>query len=851
MVGAAIVTICALFWAKVIVAGRQDSLVLLVGGFTLVAALLGHRLLSHWHAFDEGNPTGFWTRVSAFLGWRHWGRYPPVWLSAVLGFGLVLVVLPLRPKFFGLDGSYEIYFRIIASVSLGLCLVLTVFWVAFFRSAKRPAFSDLESAPGAVPIYENLDAFRTWILGDDAIRKPSDDIFGHSMIAARIAARLDDSGTSDQTVIGPLGSGKTGILHLTQWFLQQAGASHVEVVKVDLWPYETPKAAVEGVIRHLIRAIGRHAETYAVQTLPKEYSQLAGAAANFGALLTGTIDESSPTELLTRIERILEAIDLRLVVWLEDLERFAPTVRRDSTEEEDSERLNPLRALIHRFSQSRSIVVVTATTSAHSRFDLEKISRYLEEVPAIDDHKARRLLLAFFELCQREDYIEAASVKVLRNWETELRGGFGDRMSVSGSRFASFPQAALAMCENPRALKVAFRSTLETWKVLAGEIDLRDLLLLNLFRELSPRAFAELRDNRDDFSVLSRGFDRFDESKEAFFARLKEMNLSSTAWDVTVLFVERLLAQDSSRPQGVWDDRYWQRYISRPLSIDADDSDQTVLRAIRDNDDDALLEVLATPLGDKIYRFARHIGEDRAVSLLVPLVRQRLLEEPGEWPDDGFSRWPPGIIALWYLWGQLKPSADLMVEPLRTAAEIAVENLVLAQALEYFFLSTRERTSLSAVEGFSKVTGAVREDFWRALVRRYEEAPADLAIALQPSRAWTLARLVWGSNRFEEKSFDGLPFDRWEALSIAILQAVEFDRTTMLSQIAFLITIESGSTLSGSRSETVYRFDEHLCRRLFGDVDAILGLYENDFQPLEGSEDCLKAIRKPIEERKG
>ena len=186
-------------------------------------------------------------------------------------------------------------------------------------------------------------------------------------------------------------------------------------------------------------------------------------------------------------------IDLDLVVWIEDLERFAGG---DTDKKAEDERLNPIRALLYGLDQLGSVTVITATTTLHARFDIEKIARYVEHLPELPEARVRKLLGVFRNGLAASKVIDPASPAIRRTLG-ELAGDVDIKMVRGwvGRGVHDVEDALVALCTSPRVLKSALRSCLDTWSRLNGEIDVDDLLVLSVLREAQPNAFAMIQDH--------------------------------------------------------------------------------------------------------------------------------------------------------------------------------------------------------------------------------------------------------------------------------------------------------------------------------------------------------------------
>lgn len=110
----------------------------------------------------------------------------------------------------------------------------------------------------------------------------------------------------------------------------------VRIVPVALWPFDTPRAAVEAVIQALIDKLGEEVNVVALRRLPEAYADAMSAANSWVGATAKLQGGASPTETLAAIDRVAIATGRQFVVWIEDLERFA--ARADDAEE----KLNPI-----------------------------------------------------------------------------------------------------------------------------------------------------------------------------------------------------------------------------------------------------------------------------------------------------------------------------------------------------------------------------------------------------------------------------------------------------------------------------------------------------------------------------
>lgn len=766
-------------------------------------------------------------RLSELFGLRHFFAYPPVWISGVLGAAALPLALAnvaaLRDALhLNADFAPPLFSVGLLSIT-GLPFVALMVYGAWPEEARQRRRRD--EAVSLESLHASWERLKVWLLTDDAVQAPCDDAFGHLHIARRIAKRFEAPELPSQIVIGSLGSGKTSLGNLVRNELR----SGFHLVPVALWPYETPSAAVEGVLRTLLHAVGREVNVVAARGLPTEYTSAMGASGGLAAVLSklgGT--PASPYDTLSKIDEIATTLNHRFVLWIEDLERFAKiSGKHESTE--DAHRLAPLRALLFGLSERNSISVVVATTDLRFDFDVKKIARYVEVLPLLESTDVARVLGKFREECLAYPFIDSAPTKA-----RERLGDFTSpdaqmvRTLMGGSR-DTVTDAAESLCRTPRSLKQALRRTLEAWEQLTGEIDFDDLLLMNLLREAAPRAFSLVHEHRDNLEVA------FQEGADKAFAEF-EMTLVNLGIEpelvpavTTIIKWVFRPERGEEKPQGLKIRRYWERFLSEP-ELESQDRDQPVLRVLNSDDDEALLDLLEGPQSDHVERFK--LSNARLLRLMVPLVRRRNVEDPKTWPRGTGA--PPGLLSLLRMLDRRGrydgPSAREISVQLHQCFDAGIGNLYLVERLSYWFLSATGNDGLLYVpddkDGTALRTSA-QEQLWSLLVNTYAGKPEALVHALHGAQPSVLYRIIWGALRIEQGKASGVPFANWKDLAPTVLAACPLEPTLILPQVAALITKKDGSSLHDGKTETQYRYDSEQSQALFPSEKELLRLFRD------------------------
>ncbi len=800
--------------------------------WVLAAGVLA-AVLWYWHERRD-------RRLSTRLGVRNLHLYPPAWFAGASGCFLLLLGLArfASPRaLLRLDSD--------AVVPLGWCsFALAVFAAAAIRASISIARRDTEAhaepagSDEVVALYASWERLRSWLENDDPVPHPRDDAFQRLPIARRIARRLEMGKVPAQAILGALGAGKTTLRKFVEHELASEARTHV--VCVELWPFDTPTAAVEGVLRTLLDGVSREASVLAARGVPDRYLAAMGTAGSIPTAVAKLVGKpGTPFDVLQAVDRIATTIGHRFVVWVEDLERFAGN-GADEEDLEHSRRLAPLRALLHGLSRLTSISVITATTTLHARFDTEKIARFVEEVPLLTTTEADRVLRAFQRGCLSlvpMNFIDPADAKERNIWNDDPLIGALRRQYGTGIH--SPREAAAALCRTPRALKQGLRHALSSWWQLAGEIDFDDLLLMQLVRDTAPEAFATIRRHWRGLAGHQQDANARKEVRDNFGAELAALKLDVQQARAVEVIVDHVFLGHRgpfAHPQGLHIDRYWVRFLAVP-ELDATDRDQPVLRVLTSDDDGALIDLLEGSQSNQAESFGHLLSGRRLLSLVIPVVERRVTENPEDWAEAG--QWPtghpPALIPIWRMlisnFRVDRPKQKDIWAVLERALSAAIPNPHLANELEYFFVSPTDGGGLldwPDRELGARLVKKANAHLWQLLVQTYRNRPELLIDALRGAPPYTLYRITWGARRVQSAQTEQtteIPFPGWATLAPTILQASRMAPEVLLPQLAGLVVKSSNRFERGGEFHVAYDFSPELADRLFGSSARVLELF--------------------------
>ncbi|MDX2056004.1 MAG: hypothetical protein SFV15_26615 [Polyangiaceae bacterium] len=761
-------------------------------------------------------------RLTAFLGLRHTFSFPPVWVAGFFGAACVVIAWAYGLSAGGapaIDGEERLCLVWIGGSLFALPLIVAggPFLLNCGRRVSDTDDPDITGGDhvavlGASALGTDFEALCNWILNDLPVDDLRQDRFGHQIVARRILGRfLDSSVEAERSValLGRYGSGKSTIMRLVMG--QAAPRRDLKIVPVSLWPYTTAEAAVRGVINALVSAFAEEVNVLPMLGLSRRYAQAIQGLSRASWLTPHLERIEDPVAVLQQLEQLANAIGVRVVVWVEDFERFAGWDEDGAHKEQGSNEashLGPLRALLHCLDERASFTVVMAATTLGVSFDQEKLARHIERVPDLRYADLGNILRCFRNGCLHMlgDRVDPANAKA----RAEL--AFSESQLDDASAYLGFetePPASIALaslCAAPRILKMALRECHDQWKRLVGEIDFDDLLVLSLVKHTDPEVFALI----SDYAETPGPSKRADLSRVT--DRIYELTGPQRALSLKALVSFLFPAPDQvqRRPQGVsfYDRPYWGRFVDGEVGSDRD---QPVLRAIKNFDSEVLVEYLGkSPEREAIKHFGYVFKTDKLERLLRSLILKQLRDSAKTWPGQRQF----GLEAMWLIVlkkvrqsGQMPTSFERLVK--RLVFVCTRRNLPLAAELVRHFTRTGGQTEIPEI--FLSAS-SLQQAFTDHFAREYTGKPDRLAEVLEHSREGLLARCVWGFSRTRSNDFNGLPFDGWEGFAQTLIEAATRFPDTVLPQVVHLITSAAGLD---EDDRTRYALNGELLDRLF------------------------------------
>lgn len=817
--------------------------------------------------------------VVSFLSWRlgrgrwrgllglnkYFLSYPPLWVAFIfagMASGCMAILEPgLQETSEALKTQVANVWWYLGEVRLWFWLVIvalplvSIFAVGFIERA-RTARPKPRSRENQQDISSQLRELIEWMRDDGEIKHPDSDYFKHDVVAQRIVRRLtkafDDAPT--MAVVGPYGSGKSSICNLVAHRLKDERRIHL--VRVSLWPFDSSEAAVAGILSKVIRTLGQHVNTLSLTGLAAQYvSIIEGVGGRWGVFARLLRPSFSPEEILKRISTVATASGMRLVLWIEDLERFSArdTSGEIPVTERQSERLAPIHSLLHLLDRCPSISVIVADTSLETRIDIGKIARYVERPPRPEPEDVWDKATTLRREC-RGGYPREVLHPASKEHQRMLAPADNEITEYSQYHYEhkSGPHVKAAFVElldTPRAFKTALRLTWETWKTLAGEIDFDDVLIASALREAQPKVFDYIERNigslrssfgkegstRDDNPVLKELDDLLnletDTRKKVSIRTLLHYLFPMLDYDLICdtedVFVER--------PQALCNDRhtdYWRRYQTLQ-DVSVAESDQGALESIKawkKGEPSNLIHRLLDPKrAAQIQAFVDRFDMSDLCRLLPELAHTLSDKSVRTW-NDGLD--VPGLVPLWHMMHHKRPREEVLAETLQRL----IRDLVPTHL--HLVVTIRELFTRGGGDVPSLLSGQVYRDVMTALIDalRATYKPGSGQRLLDAAGDGSPDVVYWVSlnlNNLDADKKTDLPFDGWEPFAECLLHAAELDPARGLP--LFLGFVVSGKDVTGHRTveetglpepfhSVEYSFNGEVAQRLF-DFDRLLGLF--------------------------
>jgi KAP family P-loop domain len=672
---------------------------------------------------------------------------------------------------------------------------------------RKPIIVDV---PGVGPeetlarLRDNPKHLIEWLKREEPIIHPGQDMFGVKVAARRFAARLQDVPATTSGIVGPRGMGKTSFLKLVEHYLQESKTStsdakpkHIWTCTVDGWGLQSGPAAAEYVLNRVLDALSKHVDCVALAGLPSDYrAALANAGPTWARVTSALFSRHlSPTSQLLRLQPILDAVDGRIVIFIEDLDRNP----------NDDNFFRQIEAMLDRLRHLSRVTFVLAISEMASGkkhtplIDFTRLCNRTESYSRLDPWSVWEVVVAFRQHClshfsgNAKGDVDPAlpeirrTLSVLDKMQWEMGGG--------NQPWTYLPRQIASLLSTPRSLKRALRRTWQAWEALHGELDFDDLLVCNVLREAQPRLYDGVLLNIHRIRGLTpvvdeldqRSVDQVDQEKDGILSAIGGLGTAEgEAGRCLVFFLFPILGgqyvprRQPSPPQSVamLGTDYWERANARGPR------DQEVLRTMRESklpDGSGRRELLCKlmvdqPFADRVEYFARNVlpvdldmSGSEIRSLASDLFRE-ILDRFGAASHTG------SVVGYAALWRALMRKGGM-------DAQWSKREVV--GALERSLSFTNDLLSFWASKTYHFVNNEGHAEVYAAMISRAEslfaDDPARLISVLDSSIPNTLAR--FGS----PSEVNRADLANLEWFGPAILSAAALNPARMGLQICYLL----------------------------------------------------------------
>ena len=442
-------------------------------------------------------------------------RYPPLLLSVFLGMGFYDLANWYFSETVGVKRLAGVE-RIALILIPATLLIFVSFYQSLIGRKSQASFSRQGARRDTRPAIEQLLAdpqqLLSWISTETPICSQDEDVLGWSNIADRLARLMINGQERTFALIGPRGIGKSSIVNLVKEQLAESKLAHRLVVcEVSCWGFDNSAAAAEFVLSALIDALEDHVDCLTLRGLPASYvKSLSSGTSGVPVLAHLIVSDSDPNSQLQRLNPILDALDARILVVIEDLDR-SETASFD---------LRQIESTLNRLKSRTPRISFLVSAGPDSKLDFAKLADHIEIVPRLNRRLATTAIKTIRRQCQNAytdiKSIPPDSASVIFDPRLDYEELRRDPLQPSAE------DACLNLMSTTRDLKHVLRRTVQIWDRLHGELDFDDLFILTALRHTATQAFDFLVRNVN----LMRGTVTFDDA-----VKRKKLEITRQNWN--------------------------------------------------------------------------------------------------------------------------------------------------------------------------------------------------------------------------------------------------------------------------------------------------------------------------------
>ncbi len=305
-------------------------------------------------------------------------RYPPIWAISILGFCIYMFLIITNNKYYLVNGL-KFNDLLISIILLGSSMIL-ILVIIKIKGKKIGSNTIPKSSIDKIKnkyLLNNLRGFFKWLNKEEAIVSPDQDLFDYKVIAKRCAKYICEKDVNTIGIDGVYGSGKTSVINLIRYYIYNREDIFDNITfrgeyiytNVDGWGLED-KTIDEHILTVTVQELNNYADCLSITSLPSRYQYAMEGINNpflnmISPLIFGAKDSIAQ---LKKIDNILFALKMRIVIFIEDVDR------NDSTS-------NKLGSLLDKINQLSNISFIL--TLGESKDYLEIVKRVCNHVESI------------------------------------------------------------------------------------------------------------------------------------------------------------------------------------------------------------------------------------------------------------------------------------------------------------------------------------------------------------------------------------------------------------------------------------------------------------------------------------
>ncbi|MBE8733928.1 P-loop NTPase fold protein [Aeromonas veronii] len=353
----------------------------------------------------------------------------------------------------------------------------------------QPRLHHADKGPSQDPWYQN--------------ERPVDDLSQDTLNRTRVVRRLYNVITSNEindtrgiAIIGPYGIGKSSIINMTITELELKRHNIIKC-RVNSWgTYSSEEQIQKYLIEKIITSLGEITSTTRLSGLPSKYiHSLKGAKSFWLDILPIFENHSSTISQLDAINEILNKLNLKLILVIEDLDR-----NKDSESMLNS--IAPLIDTLNNYNNFRFII--SMGEKLNNPAIINRICRYSE----------------FITFDRKDIYhdIYNSIKKMLKRHNHSYYGNIEDFFGISPEKtyHVKVRDVLFGYISTPRELKYIIRKMELHWDdSLHGGCDILDLLAITILKQYEPIVISALSKSNAmtiNFKNLEESNDKFRES---------------------------------------------------------------------------------------------------------------------------------------------------------------------------------------------------------------------------------------------------------------------------------------------------------------------------------------------------